>query len=1572
MDLKERSIRELDYKNGPYPDLAYHVPVRVAKEGFYQNEGVKEHELLTLFERITGYIRRGERLTRWLCETAERILAEVKKRVYSGHQLLTSSPDELREVHECVVGAVTGVATIRSCTLHTREAQHAYLHTRSEAFAGLIQMIVLLRQRWDSDDRRLCDVETQLRLYVNDLCETSGCNDKERCSKIVSVTRQTGNYRPRRSLLDSFLDIITGTNMIKWTRKDAAVESVIEPVPPSPKRIDAYARTKFEESEIDFMDVLLRCVDHPLEYEQEVEVYLHGIYHETNKTNPIAALPPIGTTKIANTRIRISKWCLNLTDVYPQRVPVKDDRLCRRRYRAIPLQFSSPEQTNSFLNTYVRMKCDVTSRCMGLSDLCPRSASCARVLDQIMCDRFDAEVACMHDERNSLSMINDTFAGMRSGFMELVFWLREFLDGQQRWVDPKRICRERLPKAWTLRQTSISSVWADVFVIFPDEFRIAFKYNQKGISNCVGIEKSESYTNKRYVRYTLRTKRGNEKAIIASLQNLLSREWYACFDKNDELVIRIEEGEKHAAEIAIGFDNINTYQSEPIVCDVSEAVFVPGAVFSVASMGKFVQFLFWSLLQSMSTDTNRPWSGLVPVKPLNRLPMRVAATSRSIEKTMDSHKMCMADPCWREYVMWVTVELQRIALCMRSSGMSPRIAGAGLGVMASSKIYGGETVASAIKTLNQCRTERTKQVVRPNSYLNTRSLSLLDNIGCTYFPFDSEKVMDQCVRSTGFIKAPGYDSKKYPYLYKVFVDSKGDLRDDVPMCFASPIITPSRFSDTVRDRYKRSGYLHVDNHTSSDVTLRSDLRFMRMANFYDAPKCPALLTPKLNRRDGSTRDDRANRSVVDRIELFAHRATVDRETDPALTHTSSDDIHSSQSVGVVGAHISRCRGAQFATRFVFRDGSTEKAESRHRLCLEDSHRRVSMGFCELGTDFWTDISNQGVLLDEAQLVLAHGSHMPDNFLSSQTSPNVLRSYRRVLVFNDRLSYTKPLLESLGWTQTESFTPRVCVFTDVKKCTRESTKQIPSSLRDRMQYALQKNDGVRSLAREDDDGNLLDAALLTLALRYQVVDAITYVQSVCANSVVAKLRKNLLDRICEECEQIGQRLDTELREKVSSGKSDIDFVNLLEAIRYGIVAGKEQAQALALSPRVMYRWLQLTGNAFLILKCSSVYDGLYDDCRIVQSVLQYVHELIRTTRLSHHDDNVHLKAWTTIDCKQHHYVGATVDWIKHAKACAAYIAAFFPHEDLLHGALDTQSPIDSSGNENSGHVKQGNQRARCNRQQLHLIMQSRSSASLKDTEAPEFVGIDRRYIWVNVLADLLRMFKNESDECSDRAIGHNTNSQADVTIEEDPCHTATLSSIGMNDICYDHVRTYLRHTENEHNYTDGHHFHRYTVDMCIKVVGDPVTIWVERLEAVSNPIGKTYDGIFSLLILKIPEELQRDLEKRIAGLHIDQTNKVLLELAMRDQMGTPLSTRTKPFRFLVDDLLFHNSYIQSLSAHTERIWFPTSMRCDLVTNERRVIRGKEGAAGMLTSEHGRLVSFTFMISTLLLVRDLVDI
>ncbi|KAK3242579.1 hypothetical protein CYMTET_47738 [Cymbomonas tetramitiformis] len=1564
MPPEERFVREARFLDGPYPNLAYHVPVRVARRGLYRDSAERERELLTLFESMASYLRRGERVTLWLCEKADQILAELRNRMYIGKDLQAMSFDDVREIHDGVVGGVTGVAAIRACTLHTCEARHACLHTRSEAFAGLVQMVSVMRQRWDPEDGRLRSVEGRLLEYVDELCAASKAARKDSLCRGTSTPRQGVSHRPRRVQLDSFLENIAGTDLSSWTENVLGIERM--PSANEERRAEAFHQ---EDTDCDFLDVLLQCGNHPLACDRVSDLSLHGTYHENDTSKPVVALSPVGVLKADATRVRISRWTLELRDVYPFRVPVKEDRLCRRRYRAIPLRLSSADRTQVFLDTYVRSKCAPAARHEGLQGLCRQEAPPSDLFARIMCQRFDAEVACMHRERSALLATDDTFSSVRSGFVELVFWLREYVDCQRRWVHPDRLCRERLPQAWQSRATTESDAWADVFVIFPDEFRIAFKHSEKSMSNCVGIKRQEAQASARFLRFVLRP--GNPKmgTLVQSLRSALNGEWYMCQHAGGEVIVRVEERERHAAEIAIGFEHIDEYGTEPCVCDVREAVFVPGAMFSVASMGRFVQFLFWGLFQAMATETDRPWSGLVPSKPLSRLPCRESARGHPKLDT-DRQELCVADSCWREYVMWVTVELQRVALSMRANGMSPRISGAGLAVMASQKIYAGETIASALRSLNECRTERTKRVVRPNSYLNTRSVLLLDNIGCTYFPFDSHDVMDKCSASVGFVKTPGYDSKKHPYLHKVFVDVKGDLREDVPMCFASPIITPVAFSETTLIRHGRAGYLPLNHDDAKRLTLQADIRCMRIANLCDHPKCPPLMATGLNRRDRGDKEDEATRSVIDRIELIAHKAAIEQETSPVCARTSSDDAHSSHSVGVSGAHLSRRRGAQFGTRFLFRDSPTDKGETPYRLCLEDFHRRVSLGFCELGTDFWSDVKRECLHHDEPRMI-------PDADFDlagweralRRPGESVLRPLRHLLVPRGCASAMETILRPFGWAPSGSLASGVYVFRpcDVSQ-TSAQFAHLPPKLHSRIQDKLRSLVETSELVSNDAP---IDRAVATLMLRYQISDASAFVRQVCATPDVGRLREELSTRMVFECRQIGERLQKDLRDslpRTAGGEDIVEHASLIEAIACAILAGCEQAEALPLAPRVIFRWLELTGNACLIRKCTTKESNLRDECVTVQTVLRCSRTVIHSAR--------HRKPCALADRGSHLWPSAqqlklsslsptTTEWAQHAKLCAAYISAFFPHEDLLHGAPEPESPTESSSVEQPVRSKQALQRSRCNRHQLQGIMQKHNSASGAPFDPPELRGVDARFVWLNVLTDCLSFSDPEEEATSERENVLETSKDEEMT-DSDP-HRAGKTDIGINDICHDNVRRTLLLVDDCDTRSSVRR-PRYTLDACIKFVGEAGSPWIQSLEAVSRPVGKSFHGLFDMMRVQFPDVMQRGLERRAAARQDAHDTRLLIELAMRDATGAAVSTRAKPFRFSVDALLSRHAFLHSSSDQTERVWFPTAMRCDLVTNERRVIREKEGAAGILTCNRGRVESFTFMISTPNLTQD----
>ncbi|KAK3248815.1 hypothetical protein CYMTET_41725 [Cymbomonas tetramitiformis] len=1552
LSFTERSELERTYSTGPYPNVAYHIPLRVARVGKYRDAEEKERDLLTLFEQISTYFHKGESLTRWLCDGVDEILRDLRRRMLTGGVTKRTDLEEIRQSHDAVVGAILDVPVVRACTLSQADARHAFLHTRSDAFAGLAQMVTVTRQRWHADHERLRIAERSLREYVQDLCASHDNGPTDALCGAAPNTKREASFRSRRAQLEAFLVKLARTELRAWTATALSTASPATDAHPSSSPCSLEPATGGDPTS------LLACAAYPGDEGTGADRAMHGLFLEGELDRCVEAAAPVGRVLQDATVVRAGRWTLDMPDVNPFYVPSSADRLCRRRYRGVPVGLPSDVATDRFLDDFVHHERAEANRETALRELCEGGdRSDAFSLQAWFGDaRFHSEFDCMRRERDGLGRGRDLGAEERANTLELSFWLREYVVARGRWLRPSNILRERLPKEWR-RRAGAKVPWADVFVVFLDEFRMAFDRNQKGVSNCVGVESRNGDVDGPFVQYRLRSFLRDPNEVARSLRLVLQENWYVCRRPEGRTIVRVREKERHAAEMVLGHDDIESFQIEPAMSDVREAAFVPGARVSAAGMGGFVRFLFWGLLSSLSAETDRPWSRLVPDRPLDCLPQTVFGEP-------SEHEVCAADPCWREYLMWVAVETQRIALRIRRGSMGPRISGTGLQLMASCKVYDGQTVSCMLRSIQECRVERTKRVVRPNSSLNTRSMVLLWGLMCTYFPFDEERVLRRCPRATGFVRAPGYDAKRYPYLIRSIVDARGDLRHDVPMCFASPIIETASFSARTRERAQRAGYARVGERRDLGCAFDEDARYLRAANTY----CNAAGPSGTAHAGGRIKlaHEGAEQTPLGRIDFLAAELHREVQGDPFEATLSDHDRHSARSVGVRDAHLDRLRGAQFGSRFVHTSVRAGESREQYRLCLEDSHRRAGLGFSELSVDFWSDLEAEDVEEPESlartrRVLLREWTRNSSTWGVSPSELEELRldSLRRLVVPLSRSEAIGDILRPLGWTRPPLELSGALVF-----CRDEAEASPPSA-------AVRA--AVRRLQLPSEEGDRDEDRLLLL--RYQLLDEAGYLRCALAAPRMMRLRERLSHRVTDEARSFGGALVhglhdgmRRLRERPSTEK----HAQMLAMVAAGVSAGSEHAEALLLSPRASFRWIVLTGNAALALACLEGVDGLESDFDAVQRVNRLAEHTLTAMdgRPSFASSETFEGTTRTRPADSSSLVEA---FRKHATNCLAFAAAFVPKEDRLCGV---PTPIDAKdaprecsnfpGLPSSGAPREAS-RSRCNRKELELIMRqdTKPSSATNTWRLPKL--FDPRFLWLDALADLLASGKAMDVEGPQQPEEATTNPN-DEGLETDAVQEIEeRNELGMNDLCHESVRDSMRSERSSRSFGP----RRYSLQACLRFVGEPRGTWTDDLDALALPVPDKFEGLFRTFETSLPESAHRDFETRAATRTDEAETRVVLELAVRDDLGGKLSTRERPFRFLLDDVITRHALALSEAERSGRVWFPSALRCDLVTNERRVVREKEGGSGVIVCEAGRLRVFRFMMSALVLVHEADD-
>eukprot|EP00854_Cymbomonas_tetramitiformis_P000025 gene25-35_t len=1482
--------------------IAYHVPVCVAMNGYYSSDHARENDLLRLFERITGHLRKGDRMFVWLCERVTEMLAELRARAYVGEELVVSNPSDTKELHDNVVAQITGVKVVRLCTLASADAKLAQSHTRSDIFAGVVQMVCAMRAKWRWGDPRVEKAYTDLRAYVFRLREAQRliCDDL-RNENVPTPTESKIGLSSRHNLLDTFLEVLVESDASQWTASVA--------------RMPGGERTHDpREGRNDFLSIMMRCARHPFErpdtpvqrddaLARHQGPKMHGLFMEGTPHAPVFALPPTSraTCDTAETRIGGARLCF--WNPAPMRAPITADRLCRRLYRPLPIRHETEDATNTFLRNHVYRSCPVSRRRSQLVSLCESDDGVAHeeaMIRRLTSEEFARELVVMREERllldpqeNADNLVTCTF--------EFAFWLREFLATDRRWVKQACIVKSDLPAGMLHQRPGL--FWAHVFAIYPDEMRLAFRSECKSLSNCVVVAAADDVASIAFVRYRLkRLDDRDERALLENLRARLRLPWYSNVDASGRVVLRVASSERYATELIVRTDRTESREEELKVTDVREASFVAGAEISTKSMGTFVRYMFWGLVQAMSDELDRPWSDLVPKGAARRLPTVRGCADLPLSGS-DGETVSVVDACWREFIMWVVVELQRIMLLMRSSAMGSRISGVGLHLMAAKKPYGGGTVASVLEELQECRKARTKRVVRPNSYLNSRCVSLLASIGCTYFPFDFDSMLSRCARHIGFVRAPGYDARKHPYLNRVFVDDRGDVRDDVPMCFANRSIGPKPLSAVARNRCLKAGYTRV---ATFGKKLGEELCRMRAMNAYGARVEVCDVDGQFVRRDRKRTFSRGSVELEDlSLERLATSATGiaahSGSLDPLVHEDFTDDRHSAESVGVAYSHARVEEAAQWGTRFVFCDPASDKSPLlRYRVCLGDGLRRARLGFAEETMGFWDDLS---------------GSRAAEEGTPSEAS----------------------IEESVQNTSDAVFIARARVALELRREGRD----------------------VFSYAR------------FARARRFDTAD------------FKRRVDAWLQERCGELAKELRRRLS--IMRRASSAAENESFSRLMDFIDSGL------EEDLPPSPRVAFRWVCLCGNACAVLACARSIEQLggpdsrdrhvEETATIVDATLRDFEELLasmfRDVSLS--------EGWPSIDGPGRvstpsvgNPLSFVLDlWVTCVRGCMARAAAFYVDEDRAYGVdrasfgdHESANRVDEFSHEEVRIVS----RQRCNRSQLLSIMSESSSEELNDLSRPAFFAHDdlrARFLWVDVLNECLTVPEESSDSLvaeDSKCVSPKSSEGESESRSDEESGDAAFSVVGMNDICYSNVCRSLR-TEQ----TVGRRTSKalgLIVEMSIRTSGCVRNVWTEASRIDDNHLGGALGGCLRMLHVEISGEVQKAFERELLSLQKQrqEVGNIFLEMAVRDVRGNMYSTRARPFRFLMDELIGRHVVSTMACGTVPFVWLPRTTRCDLVTNERRIVRQKDGASGALISEGGIATAFRCVMSSLLFVTD----
>ncbi|KAK3245808.1 hypothetical protein CYMTET_44629 [Cymbomonas tetramitiformis] len=1589
--------------------LAYRVPARVAKGGFYASTAERELDLSRLFHKIANHIRKGQRIVAWLTDKIERVTSALQSRVFIGGGAVEMTKLDLRELHESVIGSVTGVHGARCCTIRAPEVKHLFDHTQSESFAGMVQCLRSLLDRWDSTDDNLNRAYARVQEYCDRLCTLRISNNEEPMCDTVCK-----RHRPecrRMSDLDSFLDTLVHSDQLQWVRPTQG-QSTTTPATDTPM-------SQASRMELTDRDFKLIVSMYPMRLTSGSDRVIHGVYHERDLVQPIRVLPPVSHRIQDCLRINVCEWTLPLNNITPVHLPRGLDRLCRRRYRPLLIALSSGTAAKALVQRYVHKHASESDRPGGLEDLCEGGT------DELMASRryfagayWKTESKCMREER-SLSARTNTL-GDHTGLMEFIFWLREFITANRRWVRQSNILPSESPRA---HDSVVDAHRADVFAVFPDEFRIAFKCSDAGVSNCVQLASDiKSSSEERFIHYRLEAdcRVDTDKLMRAMRVDHPTWEWFYHVDAIGGKHFRIRNAPNVDLLALIGADNVSASFSERGASDVRQPEFVPGATLFTDSLGKFARFVFWGLVQSMATDEDKAWSALVPSDPLHNLPYgREDISNDLMNDGDDARSISAADPCWREYLFWVTVELQRIVLLMKPCNMGPRISGAGLQIMSADRIYNGNSVASILFNVQHSKKERTKKVVRPNSYLNSRCVSILANAGCVYFPFHSQSILSLCQNRLGFVRSPGYDPKRYPYFWKVIVDSKGDLRDDVPICFGSPLIGHERFSDFVWRLSSCAGYSKIKPFEGS---IDAELKLARIVNTYGYSRMGISFSTNGSRKRGNSlavlpREATVFTSATERMEFTATSVSKLAFSNDIMLSRRTDDRHSTQSVGVAHPHYPRDRAAQLGDRYMFCDVQQD-GTMVYRSCIGDTFRRVCMGFSEQSMTLWDDLCGTQVTSRTHPPVYPEASYSSEAWLNTLRMPasSPLENLRHLIVPEDGSESTTQLnseLSGIGWTA-------LSVDYERGSCTvwakADKRSEFPNDFLATVLSMVHRC----STADAADDREIF-LSVFSLLVRFQTTSLCDYLES---------NRGSRTDLLCsyESSRSTTVAAVSELAdcgrmalEKAIVGLQGISCdrsARLLELSGMLISAmdtGRTNANAISRSPRAVSRWIKLTGNVYLLTKCLRTKSRLpdvetEDDLRSVLKLLNGVMDMCDqivmnlSCSISDECETIRVRELSTLfDTSEG--VSAEDEHLKHwllcSSRCLSHLSLFYLHEDLLYGG---QIPVEDASFEpaedNScfeGGVVDGGEapdptiaedeentkKMRCSRQQIRTIMDACGDSESTDTGVfgSSFLhasGITSKHVWTDAVSECILLSDLSYRTAEGKTCVHDAHErtrdsatrseEADseisqkVRMSESSCE----GGVTMNDICFSSVCRSLHTQGLESRLRRSEQLYR--IDFAIRTLGQAAECWSVCRDVVDMSTPETQSGFFHMYEVRIPDTVHEDLEKQWLRCDSAGNRKVIVEVAVQKEEQVVYSTRLKPFRFLLDEVLTQHVDMRSMADNFGCVYFPRMARCDLVTNEKRTLRHKDGAAGVLISSHGRVQSFRFMASALILNRD----
>ncbi|KAK3241069.1 hypothetical protein CYMTET_49160 [Cymbomonas tetramitiformis] len=1600
----------------------YYLPFRVARVGCYRDHGEYQDEVRALRERVREHIRVGEELSRRLARGAEATLRMVAQRLpMNGDSKMASHTREI-ELYACCLHSVMGCACIREPAISGVAARKIRDVTGSAEFAALVQTLQMMSTRWirtgEADHpvtRALRSVREHFALRgVSLSLSTDGAKDSPTPSSERRGCRSTA-----LRMLENHLTA-TEAQTISAFVTDAAdgAATVSMPSPRAPAENER--RWTFEEQ------LMREMARHRIRDTAAGNVMMHGLYDE--KTfSPLMALPARAYTMDARNRDAsepesegrtgsattdsVTQLRRELAGGTEWLIPCGMDRLCRRRYRPIPIPCDGSAFAEAFFGRGAPKSAEEAAR---------RASLVFRLRAPVASETLSTRVGLLVPELRLPAPLRL----MRS--------LRRYLDLRGRWLDvPRHLSSERARTRGSRGEREASEELRECdddihpFLIFPDEFRVSFNVRELSRSNCIDIRRGlhENSSDVTYARFRLDavstvgdvTTENALEECAAPYRHARSAcgRFLHVYTRSEQSPFFLRSLEACAA---LKGRLIETSRVAGTT-DARLNEFCPGAVLDISELGAFAYHCFGELIFALSRDPDprAPWHALTNPRNLPSI-----STARRAA-------LCAADPDVRRFYMWVTVELQRLLLLLNSQELRARVIGAGL-TFAVPKATRHTNVDSDEEGEGFSSSSLSSS---PYEYLTTLSTSsdaaASDDGKRQIGGRDEQRAAFEVYRANGcrshagYMKAPGYHAIRHPYVARAFVDGRGECLGSAPLWFASILMRKDEKNVLTEEMLGKIGYDRID--FAADADSRS-FRLMNTCDYLRAGvsfctsggrRCFASLPSSSGAEIKSERPPSiggiggggggVGESATPAEKMAALVAKVSLR-DECFMSRVAEDRYSVQACGVPDAQMSQSRAAQRGTRFVFTD-VVENGRCHPRVCLGDAHRRECLGFGRMREhdEFMLDASvatadsrrgarprivlfpnvsatipsTGDVARDELPTRLILSSSSSDPICDATVDADVAEEegFKRKVSESPKepkVTYARAV-DALG-VEGHSLKIRNRVDIDANE---EKTAVVPEAVS--LAAARWRS------AAFSEDGNVSERALCAeLLLRYQTDCARTIAENLRLLGLdlmaIRDIRNAEILRELSALEEQTRALVDEIRSLSSRDDRDHDdshalrvFAEWLHRETTAFRDTRSRREWCFGNHSAIRAWIGVALNAtvaWLLLRTSP------DDTLRTRTICAIAR------KLDEYPDHIEELAAKTITDEEMEVLRT---WCRCERVCNIRFDAYNTDPECFYNTSITKTPL--ADHTTTANRVYGDATKRCTRQDIRTI-----AARCAGTSASYFTrrrsekSSSLRIVWLNVcIRRVPRSATTESDDIQGAAAS--LPDADDDTMMMDHFSRDWYRNEVYYRIVYESLIDEIsRPGDKRPRCAAQEQFGgRFALGMVASVAfsvenAGIATTWSDanavrllaggmwRCSFDATVTKENHDVLAAQLLSPTPTPTSTPTANEIDSDRTPQSApRVFALLTLRYADGHPLSTKKKPFRFWLDPAVISHATAEARRANSDDLRLPIIFRGQLLTNEKRRVSIKDGGAcAIRCSRAGRVEGVRVSLAVDELERD----